>query len=39
MNMLEKILELPEDIVNNVYKYLCHPVADIIKGIIDKYET
>ena len=36
-NMLEKVQELPEVIVNNIYKFLRHPIADMFNEFIDKY--
>ena len=36
-NMLEKVQELPEVIVNNIYKFLRHPIADMFPEFIDKY--
>jgi hypothetical protein len=35
--MIEKIQELPEEVVNHIYKYLRHPIADIFNEFIDKY--
>jgi hypothetical protein len=35
--MLEKVQELPEVIVNNIYKFLRHPIADMFNEFIDKY--
>ena len=37
-NMLEKVQELPEAIVNNIYKFLRHPIADIFNEFISDYD-
>ena len=37
-NMLEKVQELPEVIVNNIYKFLRHPIADIFNEFISDYD-
>ena len=30
-NMLEKIQELPQEIVNNIYRFMKHPIAKLFK--------